>query len=229
MIKSAVSDKKIELLSRKYQVDPKLILQLQKVDPSGGSFLEWIVRSVKNGQIRPEDEEDLTRARNALIFFNRVRQSKNVQRQYKVESPDISKYTIFDIEKMMSGNKEGETAKPQPAQVKIDFPSVKTKEGAILQPPKKGEAIVVYNKPPWFIIEAKTPAAAMYLGHHQSSLDENDPNYCRWCTKSLAQSKSYLDQGSPLYIIYKNGIKWAQYHLASDQLKNIKDRDWETR
>jgi hypothetical protein len=44
----------------------------------------------------------------------------------------------------------------------------------------------------------------------------------KWCTSSKSTAQSYLEDG-PLYVIYKNGTKRAQYHEHTAQINNLQN------
>jgi hypothetical protein len=87
---------------------------------------------------------------------------------------------------------------------------------------KKGEQLkvvpgtkVIHNQGQWTVVEVLDPDAAVQLS-----------SGTKWCTRNRGAAEGYLRQGS-LYVIYKAGKKYAQAHLESNQIMNLKDEPLE--
>ena len=70
---------------------------------------------------------------------------------------------------------------------------------------------IIYNDGELAVIEITDPNSAVTLS-----------SGTKWCTSDKKTAKEYLDKG-PLYIIYKDGKKFAQAHLQSGQYMNLRD------
>jgi hypothetical protein len=70
-------------------------------------------------------------------------------------------------------------------------------------------------KGPYSVLEITTPEAACHYAKHT-----------HWCTSNITVAARYL-QKSPLYVVFENNQKVAQYHADSKQLKDIQDDPFE--
>jgi hypothetical protein len=107
---------------------------------------------------------------------------------------DINQYSLEDLVKI-SNTYKGETGeKPESIEVP-DLPGVKK----------------IYDDGVVAILEVIEPASAVKLG-----------SGTKWCTSRLMTARDYLKKG-PLYVIYKDGKKFAQTN--TDELKNLRDQE----
>ena len=70
-----------------------------------------------------------------------------------------------------------------------------------------------YDDGTWAVKRVTTPEAAAIYGKNT-----------KWCTSNPETASSYLSSG-PLYIVYKNGKKMGQMHIATNQFKDLRDQE----
>ena len=167
----------------------------QGLSKSRWEYLDWLVRMVKSGKDRGQEEirfpEDHDRVRDALILFHRNKKAAGFP-----GSKDIQSYKTFhDLEVVTDQLQDKELVTKRQQRKKLK------EEGAEL----------VYDDGTWRIIEITKPEAAVQYSWGS-----------KWCTSSVHTAGGYLSQG-PLHIIIKGSEKVAQMHIATDQLKDLRD------
>ena len=71
---------------------------------------------------------------------------------------------------------------------------------------------LIYNQDGIQILEVIDPSKASMLAKGTN-----------WCTQDVETANSYIEKKYPLYIIIVDGVKTAQIHLQSNQIKDIND------
>jgi hypothetical protein len=157
------------------------------MDPSGGKYVEWLVRQEANGTIKPHQLDGFEdEVREAIEFHRKL--SKSLELQNVVDLPkDVSKVTLYQITEKMRAHK-------------YDI--------EMLELRKKGKEkgfSVLYNVPPYKIIQiggegieaGDAMNAACYFG------------IGKWCTQHENKAKQWL-AGGPLWVVFKNGRSLLQ-------------------
>jgi hypothetical protein len=199
--RNAALEDRIQLLAKKYtDVPVGTIRQLSTLDPSGpkGSYLEWMVRRIHDGNIRwPEDSERLNKA---IQTYHSLKRSPRLLQEHGV-SPDINTYTLHNLESIHD---------------KVHGTELKTQRETH-EESKAAGAQVIYDKTPYKIIK---------IGGAGVDPDQAVKAACiyaketKWCTSGESTAKSYLEKG-PLYVIFEKGVKIAQ--TDGGQVMDVKD------
>lgn len=166
------------------------IKMLAKYDPTvSKNYLAWIAKQVKNGQIRMPEDGDKVLER--LTFFDNNKIKNSWKNKYPNDIYKFDFHTLADAVDDISGL--GEEAKSKREKEKINT----NIEGAKL----------VYNKSPYTVYKITDRLAAHEFGKN-----------AEWCTKHLdaLHCSVYLAQG-PLYVIFKDGKRIAQMHIAQKE------------
>lgn len=208
MIRTAGIKERVVFLSDKYKLDINLVNALASFDPTKtGKYVEWIVRRAKQGNIIYHEIseynplyriEDGPRVREALKLFDALKTKK------LLPDPDINKYNLHTLEDLVLPLAEEA------------FESRNIRGGQEIYSDGKAQItqIGVENDGTGFSVEQfqewLDAACAYAEGTH-------------WCTKGRENSEYYLNQG-PLYVIKLNNKRVAQFHPASQQLMDVKDR-----
>jgi hypothetical protein len=200
MLVAALEDR-ISLLSKKYPSVPlETIRSLSELDPTQGSLLEWLTRQVKSGQFRfPEDS---FRMIPALNTFLQLKKSPRLLKEHNA-SPDINKYSFHDLETLHD---------------KISGTSLKTQRQTIEESKSQGSK-TIYDTSPYKIIQIGGPGVDLDLAVQAACTYAKGT---KWCTANSAAADTYLSK-SPLYVIFKNGVKLAQ--TDGIQLMSVRDRE----
>jgi hypothetical protein len=171
---------------------------------------EWIINSLDKGSGRwPEDSSLFI---NGALFFlarnpePRFRQAVEVLSEdsgRKFNYKNILNFTLHEIYDLE------DIYNAEPVDPKVNRLSKTLPEGAKF----------IYNGDGYQIVEVTQPEAACLLAKGT-----------RWCTSNEKIAEDYL-KGGPLYIIYLNGGKIAQFHANLDnkdfhdiQLMDLRDR-----
>lgn len=200
LIRTAALEDRVNLLTKKYpQVPAAQIQEMVKSDPTGGKALEWIVSRTKSGNIRWP--EDAPRVEEALKTFFQLKRSPALLKRFGL-NPDLNKYDLHSLET---------------ATDKATGKEIKTQRQTVEEAKQEG-AQLVYDQPPLKVIRIGGP-----------DLDKAAQAACtyakgtKWCTSQKETAKFYL-KNDPLYIIFQNGEKRAQYHEDAGQLMDLQDK-----
>lgn len=201
LVRQAALQDRINLLQKKYNLSVQQIQDLARVDPTGekGAYLEWLVRRVKEENIRwPEDRE---RVQRALVFFQTNKQNGFLKRnQIPV---DINQYTLHDLEDIQdkfSG---------------VDLRSRRQTE----QVAKTSGAKVIYDQDPYKVIQIGGPGVDLDQAVQAACLYAKNT---KWCTSNPDVAKNQYLKNKPLYVIFEDGVKIAQ--TDGSQVMNLEDR-----
>jgi hypothetical protein len=199
-LRTAALEDRIALLVKKYpKVPEEDIRKLVTLDPTGGKYLEWLVRN--HGEISPfmDSMHGLKTIRTALVFYDKVKRSP-VLLEYMDLPSDINRIHINELYLAWAKYK------------KHDLRSEREK----IENAKKLGSKVIYDKNGYKIIkiegnnEYTTLAACMYA------------KGTKWCTSEGGTASSYLARG-PLYVVFKDGQKILQTDLKSWQNPESED------
>jgi len=137
---------------------------------------------------------------------DRERLKQSVQDYLKLRSQDPSFKKLSKFETLQSIEQEV-NRRLRPGQYK----ALQKGEQLKVVPGAK----VIHNQGQWTVVEVLDPDAAVQLS-----------SGTKWCTSDRDTAEDYLSDG-PLYIIYKAGKKYAQAHLETGQVMNLKDETLE--
>lgn len=99
---------------------------------------------------------------------------------------------------------------------KLGGQALKSKRQSKREVKEKG-AKLIYDDGTYAVIEVTEPGAAVIYSAGS-----------KWCTSREGTASGYLKNG-PLYILFKDDVKFAQMHPASHQLKDLTDRELDYR
>ncbi len=138
--------------------------------------------------------EDSNKVQQAILEYGKIKKNNPVTLK-TIGKYDSLQDLMQDIDKVL-----------RPDEVKQA--SRKEKIDQIVLPGSK----VIYNDGKYAILEvANSDAAVKYSGG------------TKWCTSNRRTAQCYLKDG-PLYVIYKDGRKYALLHVKSRQLMDISDK-----
>jgi len=120
----------------------------------------------------------------------------------QLSDKDINNYTPGGLAKAL--DQIGGTSKRQAKK--------KGRAGKLALPPGAEQ---VLDKPPYQIVKITDAKASTIIC-----------SGTEWCTANLESAESYLE-GGPLYVIYKNGDRYALAHAKSDQVMDVYDEPYE--
>ena len=190
LLRTAALEDRIKLLAKKYpKVSEEDIRKLVTLDPTGGKYLEWLVR--QHGELPDQmlDVNSMKTIREILTFYDKVKKSPVLLDRMELLS-DINKMTLGYLYYMWAKYKN------------VDPTSEREK----IEKAKKLATKVTYDKNGYKVIkiegnnEYAPIAACMYA------------KGTKWCTSDEGKAEYYLKKG-PLYILLKDGQKILQTDL----------------
>jgi hypothetical protein len=207
LLRIAALEDRIKLLARKYPKVPESdIREVSKLDPTGGKFLEMLVRNLALGY--PAAAMHIFAP--ALSFYERVRKSPALL-DYTGLPADVNKVGLLDLyRKHQEYGDQDLVTKSQKFKVA-----------------KERGAKVVYDQDPYKIIKIGGPGV---------DKDEAITAACtyarntKWCTSDKGSASKYLSRG-PLFIVFRNGEKILQtdgkdfQNVLNEPINVIQERD----
>lgn len=186
-----------------------------KAEPQFGDlFTEWILKSISLGSGRiPEDWQRFMVTFRSYISYTRPLSPRfkaavdryNQEHGLHANPKNILDFTLHQLEDVIT--ETNDPVDPRVNKLERNLPA---------------GARMFYNDGSHQIIEVTEPQAACQLGRGT-----------KWCTSNEAVATDYLSV-SPLYIVYRNGKKFAQIHIGMDeegeiietpaQLMDLRDR-----
>lgn len=194
---TAALPERIQLLSRKYGLDVETINELAGYDETKSKkYLEWLVRQLLTSRKNNDYTfyRSLESLKRSLNVFNYIKMSPKRLEEYGI-NPDIHRYNYQDLMDIASSFERDEGGKRQ---ILEDGSNVIYDQGGIRIVEIGGSGVD---------LDKAAEAACVYS------------EFTGLCTKDKGIAKSYI-MNSPLYIIFKNGKYFAQYHSSSNQLRN---------
>lgn len=190
LLEDVVQDQVNRVAKAYPEVNRELLVQMAAdVDPTERkTHLMWIAKQMARGILKMP--EDAPKTREALGEF----EAAKANRVLTGPSGDIQRYPTFAalISKLHDISGDRQRAEKAVAQVHAG-----TK--------------VVYDKPPWRVIEITTPEACVRLSKGAG-----------WCVQHGEAAAAYLQDG-PLYLIQRQGHRYALAHESSGSLKGVSD------
>jgi hypothetical protein len=220
----------IEAIAARYKVDPALVRNVrwkfsaranQVLGPRMDLATEWVAQQVGGQQARwPEDAPRLEGA--VLAFLDPEWRTPPWKGAILREHPEKAKvrsllgWTLGEIEDVVA-----EVAEPtNPGQGDVD--PTRLPQGAR----------VIHQDPEWVVVEFTDPESACRAGSKTrwcTRLREDDNGNVSETVGQPATAWEYIKEG-PLYVIWKEGKKFAQVHVGDDiQVMDIKDRPLDPR
>jgi hypothetical protein len=201
LIRIAALEDRINLLSRKYSDVPVAVIRtLARIDPTGGKYLEWLVRQRINlGYINPSH---ITRV---LGVYDKIKKSRTLLDHFDID-PDIGKYNIISLSLKLNPIINGATSLESRSEM--------------IKKAKKAGAQVIYDKNNIKIIQiggegvnpkSANMAACMYAKN------------TKWCTSDPGMAEDHL-KVSPLYVFFRGGQKVMQGDTHYLMFHDILDR-----
>lgn len=203
---------RIAIWSKKYGLSVEDIASVIQADPTRGKYSEWLIKQYLAKTIRmPEDNPKLLEN---LKKFDRVKP--------QLAEKDINKYTPGELARTLEQQlKLTKSERHQARRGDLQVPP-----GAKLVLDRGGYQVVKIDQ----IEKVQTHPLEPYnqaVGHSQSLSIKASEILCsgtEWCTANPENAASYLEMG-PLYLIFKDGKRFALVHYESEQVKDIYDNE----
>ena len=200
LVRRAALQDRIQHLAKKYEATEDEIKQLVPLDPTGGSYLEWLALRWNRGElpISPRGLYEITlNVRKILEIFTQIKRSPKVMEQLQVKSADIGKYTLDTLEGLASRALElGDLGSNRQKQK-----GAKSSGSKMIH--DDGHIKIIQVGGPGVDLDQAATAACIYAWN------------TKWCTSKFKTAKEDYLSTNPLYIIFRDGVKVAQfYHIA---------------
>jgi hypothetical protein len=193
LVRIAALEDRVQLLARKYPgVTEQSIRKLAELDPTGGKYVEWLVRRFMKGDPVFALSDYI---RGGLGMIAKISKSKPLMEYYGFDG-NLNKWQAGDLAVFYNNHRD-------------DDLSSKTQQ---LKDAKKLGTTVLYDKGGYKVIKIG--------GNGDDRLGYAVDAACvyargtKWCTSDKNMSRKYLKKG-PLFIIIKNGHKVLQTDLQS--------------
>jgi hypothetical protein len=200
MMRIAALEDRIKHLAQKYPKVPEgAIKKLTAIDPTGGKYLEWLVKQFLEFSAYMGDMTSIGFIKEMLAFYDKAKKSPTVLEVMGL-SPDINQVKLEDLvsawDKYRDENLESMREKVAKAK----------KFGSKVIYDKNGYKVILINGDDEYAVLA----ACMYA------------KGTRWCTKNEDKAKYYLGR-TLLYIVLKDNQKIMQTDM--NEFKDVENQE----